>query len=546
MEPIPTPESPAAPPEPQPAAPAVAGSPGPPLAVLLALAAGFLPALILFGVSVWSLPAYRFFPLGVVACGLVGWLGGRRESAPRLAGPAWLTGGLLTIALLLLAGSWLLGVPWLGAAGAVMALPAVANWVGGLPLVRAWLPAWWVALVLLPPPLGLAERLVDFLRGVVVVLARPLLGQFNVLHVIRSDSIEVSGRVIPLADACAGLYLMPAGMVLALVLTSLPRRGPWHGLIVALTIPVWTLLATVGWCLLGLRQASRGGLDLFGGLGGIVVGGVVLLGLGILALSMDQLLLFFTESRRAALMRLLTPAPAARPRRAVAATGLGWAVAAAFGLVGLGQAAVAAMGWLDDAPVELARPGALPPSVSLPPEIMGWRLLTNRFSAMDDLVAPTKDAQIWHFARGELAASFSLEQMLAGYESLAEAYRRAGWRTLATVDYRAGTNAATPFLSVAMQKDIFQYGRIWQAVGSYDGQWLAPPPPEGRRGWFGRPDAAAAPTTFRLQQFVSSLEPLTAEELDNLDALFQTVRQQVAAQVSVPTEINHAFPQLDR
>jgi hypothetical protein len=528
------PSSPAAETPPAPVvAPLHVGPPGPPALLLLVLAAGFLPALILFGISVWSQPAYRFFPLGAVAVVLLCWLGGRREPSPRGSGPAWLTGGFLGLAVLLLAGAIVLWSPWLGAVAAAVALPGVANWVGGPPLVRAWLPGWLVALILVPPPLGLTERLLDFLRGGVVALSRPLLGQFDVLHVVRSDSIEVSGRVVPLAGACAGLYLIPAGMVLALVLMGLLRRGWFHSLVVALAMPLWTLLATVAWFTLGLKQAAGGGLNFFGGLGALAAGGTVLLVLGGLALSMDQLLKFLTESRRAALVQsLAVPAPRP-PRRAVAASGLGWGVALGCAVLGLGQAGLAARGLFHEPPMAVIQSMDLAPVVNLPPELLGWRQITNRFSALDDLVTPTANAPTWHFVRGELAASVTLEQPLAGYEGLSEAYRKAGWRTLAVADQRAGTNAAAPFVAVAMQKDMFQFGRVWQAVGALAGGWLTPPrPEEGRTGLFGFREPVPAPRAFRLQLFVSSLEPLTVEELESAESLFQTVRQQLAVQLT--------------
>jgi len=505
---------------------------GPPLALLLVLAVGFLPTLVLFGMGLWSKPAYRFFPLGVAAAGLLCWLSSRREPAPRCPGSGWLTASLLGLALLGLAAATVVWSPWLGAAAAIVAVLAVAHWVGGLPLVRAWLPGWFGLLILLPPPLGLDERLLGKLGSVVLALAKPLLGQFDVLHVVRRGSIEVPGKEVPLGDACVGLYFIPVVMVLALVLTTLLRRRWWHSLLVALTMPAWVLLGSVLWLTFGLQQLAGGGLDCFGGLSGVAAGGGFLLVMAGLALSMDQLVSFLIVSRRANVSgppRDELARPTARP---VAATGLGWAVAVAFAVLGLAQAVLATREFLAAPPASTVAPLPFAAALSLPPELPGWRQLTNRFSAMDDLVTPTAGAQTWHFARGELAASITVEQPLAGYQSLVADYLRAGWHTLGLASYRDGPHAAAPFVGVQLQKDSFQHGRVWFAVGEPGGKWLTPPSPAGRPGLFGQRERVVAGPTFRIQLFVSSLEALTTEEAESAEALFQIVRQQLPAQLA--------------
>ncbi len=525
------------------AAPAEAGQRvpgGPSLALLLVLAAGFLPVLAAFGVGLWSKPAYRFFPLGLIAAGVLCWLGARRQPAERRPGAAWLTAGLLGVALVALAAATLQWSPWVGAFAALLAMLAVANWVGGRPLLQAWLPGWLVLLTLLPWPLGLDERILAHLRGDLLALARPLLGRLDVLHVVRGSGLEVPGKVVPLADATAGLYLIPAGVALALVLTTLLRRGWLHSVVVALTMPVWAFLGTLLWLVFGLKLAAGGGVDFFSGLAGAGATFFFLLVLAGLALSMDQFVWFWAAPSRSESSNAAAVVAARPPRRVITSNRLGWAAAAAFAVLGLVQAALAAREFLAPTPGTVVAAIPTLASPTLPGELAGWRQFTNRFSGQDDLVTPTAGAQTWQFARGELAASITLEQPLVGYQELVGNYSGAGWRVLRVAGFGEGTNQAAPFVAADLQKEIFQFGRVWFAVGEASGKWLAAPRTGGRPGLLRTAARAPLGPTFRIQLFVSSLEALTAAEVESAESLFQAARQQLAAQLATQPLVQDA------
>jgi hypothetical protein len=533
MDPISSPDATGSSPVAEPSAgPPRARSGGPSLALLLVLAAGFVPLLVAFGLGIWSKPAYRFFPAGLLAAGCVCWLGARRESSERFPGPLWLTALLLGASLSALAAATVIWSPWVGAVAATVAVLGVANWVGGPTLLKAWLPGWLILLTILPAPMGLDERLLGKLRTMLVTLARPLLGQYDVLHVVRADSLEVPGRVVPLADACAGLYLIPASMALALVLTTMFRRGWLHGLVVALTMPAWAFLGALVWLVAGLKLASGGGVFCFGGLAAAGVVVLFLIVMAGMALSMDQFVRFWTAPSRGTSGARWLEAPPQRARRLVAPSRLGWAAALAFALLGVAQTGLGMRGILSAPPSTVLAPLPARAFLSLPPEIGGWRVFTNHFSALEDLVTPTAGAQTWHYVRGELAASITLEPSLAGYHSLVANYLAAGWRLLRVAGVGDGQANSAPFVVAELQKDIFQYGRVWFAVGETSGKWLAAPRPAGRSGPLKASTPASSPATFRIQLFVGSLEPLTPAEVESAEALFQTVRQQLAAQLT--------------
>ena len=474
----------------------------------------------------------------MLAAGFVCWFNAQREPAERVAGPVWLTSTLLLLALGALSVGTLLWSPWLGAVAAAIALLGVANWVGGLPLLRAWMPGWLILLTSLPLPLGFDDRLLARMQASLISLARPLLGRYEVLHVVRADNIEVPGRVVPLGDACMGLYLIPAAMALALVLTTLFRRGWIHGFVVAATMPCWAFLGAFGWLVGGLKLSAGGGFDLFGGVGAAGMILLLLVVLAGLALSMDQFVMFWIAPSRASTRG--TPLPESAPKpRLVAGSRLGWATAVAFALLGLAQTGLATRSYLNAPTASVVAPLATRAVMALPPELGGWRQFTNRFSAMDDLVTPSAGAQTWQYARGEVGASITLEQPLTGFQDLISSYLAAGWHVVRMV----GTGQNSPggaFVTAELQKDIFQYARVWFAVGDFSGHWLTPPRPLSRAERLGNPPAPASQQTFRVQLFVGTLEPLEGAEAESAEALFQAIRQQIAAQLTGQPTIPNA------
>jgi hypothetical protein len=248
---------------------------------------------------------------------------------------------------------------------------------------------------------------------------------------------------------------------------------------------------------------------------------------------MDQFVWFWAAPSRGSTAARTAGNPARPAPRAVASSRLGWAVAGVFALLGLAQSGLAMRGFFNEPPAAVVvAPLTAQTVLTLPPEIAGWRQFTNRFSAMDDLITPTPGAQTWQFARGELGASITLEQPLTGYQNLVANYLNSGWRVLRLAEAAGGKPQTAPFVTAELQKEIFQFGRLWFAVGDMKGRWLPPPRPAGRAERFGAPPPAPAQPTFRLQVFVGSFEPLTPAEVESTENFFQIVRQQLAAQLT--------------
>ena len=493
---------------------------------LIWVALGFLPALACLAVEVWPRPVCRWFPFGVAAALGLLWLGGRRLTGEVQPGAPRLTLAALGAGLLGLAVATVLGpLAWAGLA-ALVAVVGVVNSLGGSRWVRAGGTAWLVWLVVLPMPPAWEASWLEPLQAALINLSRPLLGELGVLHVLRTGGIEIQSGLVPVPDACAGLFLMPAALGLALGLTTLLSRPLWQALVVTLTMPVWTCLAALIWLVVGLRQLSVGGLNFFTGVGAIVFGGCCLLGLTFLAWSMDQFLCFLTVDRRTKLMR--EPLSPGVPCRAGALGLAGWWPGGIALLLGLSQVVLAGRS-LMALPDELAHPPTATSSakLALPTELAGWAQMKDAGPARGEAVIPRSGAQVSYFAQGDLVATVALESGLPGFMDLLAAYRQAGWRAVAGAEAAGSASSGGVGLqSPSLQNEVFQYGRLWFAVGNPGGSWL---PPSNR---------AAEPLArvCRVQVFVSSLEPMNPAQVAAGHALFKAVVESLG-QPAAPLEL---------
>lgn len=518
--------------------------PPPGLAGVVLLALGFVPLLAAFFLDLWDRPLYRFLPVGLVLAALLCWRGWRGLAEAPRPGQGWITGALLFAALCGLAAGTALWSPPLGALAAVVAFVGLAHWQGGWRLLKAWIPAAVILLACLPPPFALDERVLARAQGKLVTMGGHMLGQFGVLHVLHEDRLELVRGAIPLAEACRGLHLSLAAVVVTIFLASWRRRTLAQTALVTLVTPAWVWLAALLGFVFGVKLFAGGGGLLFTGWKGFAVAALLLALIGGLALSVEQLVLFLTVSRRRGVMledEARTRAPRQRAPR-LAPSPLTWAVAGGFALLGVAQLA---LGWRAFLPPPRVAEADVPTLAgrqpyTLPEEVGLLRLVPNQALAMEELIAPAAGANVWHYQRGENLFSIALEQPLAGYANVLDDYHAAGWRILLATPRAGGPEGGGPFVEAQMQRDIYQHGRVWFAVADERGQWLAAPPLAGRarevraRGAPGR--------TFRVQLFVSSLEPLSATDTDLAVELFLNARQQLAAQCAEHAAQAHARP----
>src|SRR5439155_1376873 len=89
---------------------------------------------------------------------------------------------------------------------APLALPAaLPQAAGGRKLVRAVLPAIVLLLLVIPPPFGLDNRLVNGLQTLTSKCGNYILDYLGVLHLPSGNLIEVAGKRYFVEEACSGI-----------------------------------------------------------------------------------------------------------------------------------------------------------------------------------------------------------------------------------------------------------------------------------------------------------------------------------------------------
>jgi exosortase len=517
------------------------------------LALAYLPLLAWHAQVLWDRPHYQFVPLLVPGAAVLAWLR-VRHLGPLAPGPRRRSAALLAASVSLLAVAALVGSPWLGMVAALLNLLGLAYTLGGRALLRAVLPACLFLGLAVPPPLGLDLRLIVELQGALARVCSRVLDVFGVYHVRAGNVIEAGGRSWLVDEACAGAQSFYSLLACALFFVLWTRCSWLHGLfllagglacalaanllrVVALVVlPVrWHLDVSAGW-----RHEALGVLSF----------GVCLL----LVWSTHHLLLFLTPGRRRRAHQADpaapgSPAPTAGPgptrlpdwRRTALG---GWAVPLAYGalavvqlpslgpILGLGNAPAPAERLTDLGEDALpARHGAWE-RAGFETEERGWRDAWGRYSHR------------WPYRRAGLRAVVSLDYPFTGWHDLAGCYQGVGWHLIQS-EVGGGEGDGPPALVRAwFDKPRGRQAYLWFGMGDGGGRALTPadPSPEGvLRGRFGGrlgallpgpADAAAdAPHSpyYQVQLFLPCPRPLTADERQQAEALFQDVRRLLGA-----------------
>ena len=181
--------------------------------------------------------------------------------------------------------------PWLATVFALIAgLPAI--WaLGGWGFLHRWLPLWILSWAIIPPPFGLDEDLILWLRRVATQMTSAVLDQFGILHLSYGNVIELPEKKLFVADACSGIHSLYVLMAAALFLALWNRRNLIHGTLLIVTTFGIVLLENVG-RLTAVAVGLKNQIDLSEGTSHSLLGFVLFaVSLGLL-LSGDQLLRF--------------------------------------------------------------------------------------------------------------------------------------------------------------------------------------------------------------------------------------------------------------
>ena len=512
---------------------------------LLLATAGLAPLLWVFGNALWHRSAYQFFPLALVATGLLAGRAAREFSAHPVRGKSRMTTMLaLAAGLVFLAGN-ILWSPWLGIFAGLLVLIFFAWSLGGGRALKVFLPGLLMLSSIIPPPLGGDEILTLWLRSMAVVTSSCLLDVLKVVHTLEGNTILLPGKSLLVVEACSGINSVLLGIALCLFWSLWQRRPPgWLLAALPLTCAfVWlgnVLRITTGAALYYYYQ-----IDWLSGRAHEIFGLALILGYGALIWSLDQLLAFL--GRQATSIPAghhdrnnpmlppgeddFSPKPVARTNRNLAwflaVVGVGFCIGR---IIPGGSHAVAPGS-------RMSTPRDLP--LSLPAEIAGWRQLNN---VPETSFAETLGVRslIWRYAGNGAELVVAVDYPLEGFHNVKACYFNNGWqiKTEEKIMMDQGSTSR-PTFKLALQRSICQHAVVFHAVLNERGEWLQPP--VHKEGWQVRLLGNTAPTiqtSYRIQVFTGAYAPIPdnveqgARELFNQASLL--LRRQMMGQFAKP------------
>lgn len=512
------------------------------LGLLGLLLAGFLPLLVRFFSEQWGRPQYQFFPLMIVAAAYVAWQRIQEIDADSIRkGKQTLFQAILGVSLFLLVAAFLLWSGRTAAIGMWIALAGVAYRYGGWAMLRALAPAGLLLALVIGPPLGLEDTLLQKLRELAVWVSGGTLLWLDIPHLTTGTIIEIRGNRLLVAEACSGINSLLAVLGFTLVLGFLKRHNGARLAMLLLFAAIFALWANVGRITLGVWLKAAKDVDILSG--AIHEWTSIILFCVSMALvfsvdAMISLVLLLAARRRTNARDPLPPEPRVPTRLpAFPVTRGTWSFAAVFALLGVVQVgnALAQGGlsaWFSN-PFNPRLP--LGTALSLPHTLAGWE----RSEADEKLLAQPeiegKRSQAWVFNKGDIHAVVAIDFPFAGFHDLMLCYQNAGWTiSEKTLKVQPTPQGEAPYIAARVDR-LKEHGYSWFGSVNERGTWVEPPATtragqlQQRLRHIGRPDWSSA--TYQVQIWVQSYELLTPQRRQELEALYLAVRADLAAQL---------------
>ena len=506
------------------------------------VAIGFAPLLYRFGGEQWAVPHYQFYPLLLIAAGFIAWQ--RIHEIPgdlRMRGSALVTHLLLAAAALVLIGSAIIWSGRMAAGGACIVLAALAWHAGGRAMVRALVPAGVLVALIVGPPVGMGETLLQRLREVAVWASSHVLVWLGVIHMETGTIIEIKSQRLLVSEACSGINSMMAVLSFTLVLAFLRRRSVPHTLGLIGMAVIYVLWANTARIAGGVWLKVNNDVDILAGAGHEGASIILFAVCMTLVMSTDVLIrLVRPYLRRHRIRRRSNSQPEVSvvwvqaPFPSFVLTRGMWVGAAVFALVGFAQIGNASVNgglgaWIRGSGSPTIKPDAF---FELPPKIAGWE----RAVDAEELLAPPeiegKRSQSWAYRNGGNTVILAIDYPFMGYHDLTLCYRNAGWQVKQLL--RENDAQGNGFASADLMR-LSERGYFWYSVLNERGEWVQPP----RRDAIGRildrlehtgPPTWSAPV-YQVQVWVQRYEDLSDQQQKQVQDLFLAARQQLAQQV---------------
>ncbi len=511
------------------------------------LVAGCLPLLIRFGMEQWARPQYQFFPLMLLAAAYLAWQRlGELPAGRVVCGSQRVTGVLLGVALVLMLAASALWSGRLAAVSAWLALAGLAWHMGGWLVIGAVMPSAILLALVIGPPVGVDEPLLQTLRELIVWISSGVLIWLDVPHMVTGTVIEIPTSRLLVAEACSGINSLMAVLGCTLVLGFSLRRSAGVVLLLLAAGVLFVSWANIVRIAGGAWLKATSDIDILSGSAheySSIVLFAVCMGL---VISVDAGISMLAAWRKPEWTGDPDPVetPVETPRGPTWTANVPASVrvfAIVFALIGLIQVGnVLARGgpgvWLSESGASHLRAKA---TFTVPQEVGGWK----RSEDADKLIAQPeiegKQSHVWAYRQGNMVAIVAIDYPFAGFHDLTVCYRNAGWtiqKSTVKMEQEATQQGCYTTVDIAR---VNEWGTLYFAAVGEDGQWATPPKLtaserlKDRLGHMGRPDWNAC--TYQVQAWVHAYEPITEPQQAQLGELFLAVRgalsQQVVAQL---------------
>lgn len=476
---------------------------------------GFATILAAFFLNLWRIPEYEFFPQALLGAAFLAWLRAREVAHP--LAPA--EGPLASLGLLAALGILLVAVvfwsPWLGAIASLLAAASLLYAYGGKHLLGKMAPALVMVVTIIPPPLGLGDRLTLWLRSVATVLSSRVLDMLGIVHAVSGNLIDLPQRRLLVEEACSAInsVVFVTSFTVFFLLWQ-RRRAPAFFVCIPIML-IFVVAGNIFRISLGAWILVHSGIDLLTGWKHELLS-IVLVALYILlAVSLDHLL--FGAARPAP--DPTTPSPPAKPwfawRPVSAALCLGFAAA---GLLGGFQ------GWKKwtAIPTGLQASESHAPAshtFTMPDQLGDWTRLEGPAPTLNKIETLNLTSALWTFQFRGLTAVVAFDFPIWGYHDVDACYTGAGWKILAKDKLRVAPEAPVA-VRMDLSKDPSASATVWFATLSERGDWMEES--NFRRDLAARlRDLGGVPeTSYRIQVFVASDHPLGPAERSAAEQLF--------------------------
>ncbi len=240
--------------------------------------------------QLWSRPHYQFFPLVLLASGVLMLQRGRSDETvwrPLTRSSLMLSRGLLLGSCGLLSVAFLRLSPLAACVSCLMTLAAM--------ILRLGLPAWgpWALLLLLIRiPYGQDVALIQWMQRATTQLSSTALDTIRVEHIIEGNVLTFPSRSLFVEEACSGVVSMLAIVACAAILAVWWKRSLLHGVLLIAAGLFWAGGMNVVRVVTIAIALHRYGIDLTEGWRHEAVGLCVFVVSLVALFSTDRLLLF--------------------------------------------------------------------------------------------------------------------------------------------------------------------------------------------------------------------------------------------------------------